>query len=400
MVLVLPWVDGVVQSMTYESRVSLSDATAEAARLPPQYDVIVVGGGSAGSAAAFHCARAGLRTLLLERHAFAEAGASWVNGIYGGAFDEAGIARPEAPELRAAGHRFHLVAGWTGRPVTIEDGGVIDVDMRLLNARLRAGAAAAGAELRDGVRVQAIRPGEVVTDEVLHARLVVDATGLGGLFDKRKPHPHDVCTAAQGIYAVHDAAAARAYFEGFGAAVGETVCFAAVAGGYSIVATRLEEVAGELELSVLTGSLAAFGHTAGRPLRDAFVDKPWVGPLRFGGHAPIPLHRPHRRLAFVHGEHAVVRLGDAAGQVFAAHGSGVGAQLVAARMLATAFAEHGVRGATRFERQWHRRFGPVFFAADAFRRMSKLLGPRSLDFMLRTGLVPKALIRAGFTAGL
>jgi flavin-dependent dehydrogenase len=102
----------------------------------------------------------------------------------------------------------------------------------------------------------------------------------------------------------------------------------------------------------------------------------------------------------VSGEHAVVRLGDAAGQVFAAHGSGIGAQLVAGRMLATAFVEHGARGTTKFERQWHRRFGPAFFAADAFRRMTRLFGPRTVDFVLRSGLVPKALIRAGFTAGL
>lgn len=364
------------------------------------YDVIIVGGGSAGSAAAYHCARAGLRTLLLERHALSESGARWVNGIYRGAFDEAGIAQPVAPELRAGGHRFHLVAGWTGRPVTIDDNRVIDVDMRLLNARLRAGAIAAGAELREHVRVRAIRHGEVEADQVLRARVVVDATGLGGLFDKRKPHPNDICTAAQGVYAIHDEAAARAFFAGYGASVGETVCFTAVAGGYSIVATRLEDISGELELSVLTGSVAALGHIAGKPLRDTFAAKPWVGPLRFGGHAPIPLHRPHRRLAFVSGERAVVRLGDAAGQVFAAHGSGIGAQLVAGRMLATALVEDGVRGAATFEQRWHRRFGAAFFAADAFRRMSRLFGPRSVDFVLRSGLVPKALIRAGFTAGL
>ena len=101
------------------------------------WDVIVVGAGSAGAAAALQCARRGLSTLLVDKHAFADAGARWVNGVHGRAFDEGEVERPGAPELRAAGHRFHLVAGWGPYAVTFEDTGVLDVDMRLLIERLR-----------------------------------------------------------------------------------------------------------------------------------------------------------------------------------------------------------------------------------------------------------------------
>lgn len=362
------------------------------------WDVIVVGAGSAGAATALQTARHGLATLLVDKHGFAEAGARWVNGVHGRAFDEAGVERPRAPELRAAGHRFHLVAGWGPYALTFDDTGVLDVDMRLLIERLRAEAARAGAELRERCAVTAIRPGTATTARgVERARVIVDATGLGGLFRSEKPRRADVCAAAQGVYAVRDRQLAEAFFARFEATPGETVCFTSVAGGYSIVSARLE---GD-ELSVLTGSLPALGHPPGRSLRDEFVSRhDWIGELRFGGHAPIPLHRPHRRLTFLEGAHAVVRLGDAAGQVYAAHGSGIGAQLVAARMLAERIARAGASGAHAWERAWHRRFGPAFFAADAFRRVSMRLGPEALGFAMRRGLMPKSLVRLGFTAGL
>lgn len=375
-------------------------------RMSGGYDaqVIVVGGGSAGAAAALHCARRGLETLVLERRPFARAGAAWVNGVHERAFSEGEIARPVAPELRAAAHRVHLVAGWGPNKAVIEGAGVLDVDMRRLVWRLRDEAARQGAALLDEIRVTAITPGEVhANGEVYRAPIIVDASGLGGLFKRDKPKPSEICAAAQGVYRVRYHSAAEAFFAAHGAAVGDALIFTAVAGGYSILNVRLE---GD-EVSVLTGSLPALGHASGRALRDDFVfrERAWIGEMVFGGHAPIPLHRPHRKLAFFEGTgpsgpRAVVRLGDAAGQVYAAHGSGIGAQLVAARMLAERVAKDGARGAATFERDWHRRFGLKFLAADVFRRASTLLGPRSLGVLLGRGLLPPGLVRLGMTAGL
>lgn len=364
------------------------------------WDVIVVGGGSAGAAAASQCARFGLGTLLLERRRFEVAGASWVNGIFGAAFDEAGIARPSAPELRAQGHRFVLVAGWGPHSVAIDETGVVDVDMRLLVARLREDARAHGAELRDETRVESLSCGAAILADgtTLEAPIIIDASGLGGLFRRVKPRPRDVCAAAQGVYRIRDHDRAGGFFAELGAEAGETVCFASVAGGYSIVNARIE---GD-ELSVLAGSLPALGHVSGRQLRDEFARRhDWIGEPVFGGHGPIPLHRPHRRLAFGEAkEQVVVRFGDSAGQVFAAHGSGIGAHLVGARMLAERLARDGPAGAFVFERAWHRRFGLKFLAADVFRRASMRLGPRVLATMIRTRMLPTGLVRVGFSAGL
>lgn len=389
------------------------------------WDVIVIGGGSAGSAAARACAVAGLSTLLLEKGRLDEAGAGWVNGVHGRQFDEAGLARPEPPERRAIRpitladgttdlhpHRFHLVAGHGPERLVFDDTGVLEVDMRHLNARLRKDALAAGATLRDQTRVLAVVGNAVKVpggDE--RARVIVDATGLGGFFRPEKPRPADICAAAQGVYRVLDRQAACAHFEALGARPGDTVCFTAVAGGYSIVSIRLEEgLASDaaqsdrdvgLELSILTGSLPALGHPSGIALRNKYVaELRWVGPMLFGGQAPIPLHAPRRRLAFVHDDYAVVRIGDAAGQVYAAHGSGIGAQLVAARMLADAIAARGFAGTRDFERRWHRRFFAEFAAADVFRRVSTKLGPKALGFLFKSGLLPKALVARGFNAGL
>ncbi|HRE88506.1 MAG TPA: hypothetical protein PK095_05135, partial [Myxococcota bacterium] len=74
---------------------------------------------------------------------------------------------------------------------------------------------------------------------------------------------------------------------------------------------------------------------------------------------------------------------DAAGLVYAAHGSGIGAQLIAARMLAEDLSTHGPAGALRFQRRWHRRFLAEFVAADTFRRLSAKLDGRSLGFLMR-----------------
>lgn len=386
--------------------------------MSPLYDVIVVGGGSAGSAVARATARAGLSTVLLEKGALDDAGAGWVNGVHGRSFDEAGVARPEAPERRATRplegvtdhgpHHFHLVAGWGPDRLSFTDTGVLEVDMRLLNRRLRQEARDAGAELRSDTRVISLddRPhiahGALRTSRGdMRAKVIVDATGLGGFFRPDKPRPADICAAAQGVYRVQDRAAAYAWFDSQQASPGDTVCFTSVAGGYSIVSARLEEGEHGPELSVLTGSLPALGHPSGLALRNAFVaSHAFVGPMIFGGQAPIPLHRPRLRLAFEAGSTRLVRVGDAAGLVYAAHGSGIGAQLIAAQMLAEDLAAHGPNGVFRFQRRWHRRFLAEFAAADTFRRLSAKLDGRALGFLMRHGLMPKSLVARGFLAGL
>ena len=57
-------------------------------------DVVVVGAGTAGAAAAAFCAERGLKTICVERAPLDRAGAAWVNGVPAWAFSRAGLAQP------------------------------------------------------------------------------------------------------------------------------------------------------------------------------------------------------------------------------------------------------------------------------------------------------------------
>jgi len=66
------------------------------------FDIIVVGGGTAGVVAAIQCGRAGMRTLLVEK-----------NGLPGGTMTAAGIAFPGL--FFVWGHQIIAGIGWDHR---------------------------------------------------------------------------------------------------------------------------------------------------------------------------------------------------------------------------------------------------------------------------------------------
>lgn len=352
-------------------------------------DVIVIGAGTAGAAAAASCARQGLRTLCLERGALDEAGARWVNGVPAWSFDVAGFAAPEGAELLGAGGPFHLVAGYGPRRIIIEDHGVLEVDMRALVRRLQRAAREAGAELREGVRVTGWNGRALETDAgPLPARFVIDASGLTGarLLDPPRVAPKDLCAAAQQVHRIDDAAAARAFFAAHDTPMGQVLCFTAVAGGYSILNLRAD---GD-HVSFLTGSIPALGYPSGKAILEEFVrEHPWVGERLYGGSRAIPLRRPFDRLA----AGPIAAIGDAGSQVFPAHGSGIGAGMVAARMLADTLAHGGTP--EEWAVAWQRRFGGLYAAYDLFRRFSSTLSIADLDRLMASGLMDPAMARAG-----
>ncbi|MFO7567341.1 MAG: FAD-dependent oxidoreductase [Enhygromyxa sp.] len=354
-----------------------------------RFDVAIIGAGTAGAGAAWQCARRGLRVVCLDARPLAEAGARWVNGVARWLLGAAEIPLPEGDELRADDGRFHLIAGWGPERVIMGERGVLELDMRKLVARLQGMAGDAGAELRGGVRVLGLEGDRLDTsDGPLRAEVFVDASGLASarlIPTPAIPRQH-ICAAAQAVHAVADLPAARAYFERHAVAEGESLCFAGIAGGYSILNVRLE---GD-ELSILTGSVPADGHLSGRALLDRFVaEQPWIGPELFGGARAIPIRRPFDRLA--HGR--VALLGDAGSQVFSAHGSGIGLGLLAGRMLAEALADG--RGVLHYQRRFHREQGGVLAAYDVFRRYSQRLSPSDLATLMRAGLLDAASATAG-----
>lgn len=353
------------------------------------YDVVVVGAGTAGAATAALCAERGLRVRCLDRRPLTDAGARWINGVPEQAFLDAGLALPRAPEIRGRGDGFHLIAGWGPRRLTIADHGVLEVDMRLLVARLHERARRAGVELTGGVEVTGMDARGVRTSRgVVPARYVVDASGLSGVRLLQQPRvaPAHLCTAAQAVREVRDTAAALAFFARHQVPVGEVACFTGVAGGFSIVNVRTD---GQ-RVSILTGSIPATGQPGGKALLDRFVaEQSWIGPSLFGGARAIPLRRPYDRLA----SDRIALIGDAACQVFSAHGSGIGVGLVAARMLADALASGA--GPQGYAVAWQRRYGGLLATYDLFRRFSQTLTAADLERMMDSGLMDADMARFG-----
>ena len=352
-------------------------------------DLVVIGLGTAGAAAAGLAAGAGLKVIGLDRRPLETAGARWVNAVPKWCFERAGLALPEPPELRVASSPFHLIAGWGPTRLTLAGHELLEVDMRLLIARLQREAVAAGAELRGAVSVTGFSNGVLDTDAgPIQTRWVADASGLAGagLIQRPRPRPEELCTAAQEVRRINNHQSAMAFLRRYDAAEGETLAFTCVAGGYSVVNVRVD---GD-EISILTGSIPATGAPAGRVLMDRFVEEhAWVGDTIFGGARAIPLGRPHLRLA----EGPVALLGDAANQVYAMHGSGIGAGLVAAAMLVKSLAGGGTPEDYNYE--WQRAWGGQMAGAVAFARFSSTVTPEDMATLIRSGLMNPDLTRKG-----
>lgn len=357
--------------------------------LPERVDLLIVGAGTAGAALAARAASRGLCVLCVDRSALDGAGARWVNGVATTAFDEADVPRPTGEELRGDDAGFHLLAGHGPERLLMRGHGVLEVDMRLLVARLQDYAKEAGATLAGETEVRGFGDSEVHTTRGrVRAEHVVDASGLAGakLLGPVPLERTDLCAAAQAVYAVRDAAGARAFLDAHGVAEGETLCFSGVAGGYSILNVGVH---GD-EVSLLTGSIPADGQPSGKSMLETFVaEQPWIGARRFGGHRAIPLGRPRDTL--VRGR--VALLGDTARQVFSAHGSGIGAGMVAARVLADTLADTGSLEA--YPVRWMRAHGGLIAASDVFRRFSQTLPLEGLKRLMRSGLIDEASAAAG-----
>lgn len=359
-------------------------------------DVVVIGLGSAGAAAARAGARAGLSVHALDAGPLERAGAHWVNGVALWCFDEGGVSRPEAPERLSGSDVFHLVAGWGPHKLTLASRGHAEVDMRLLVRRLQDEARAAGAVLEGGRRVEgASEDAEGVTVETdagpIRARWLVDASGLKGAgLGPRSPVPSaEICVAAQEVRELSDVQAARGFFVDHGVRPGEVLCFTGVAGGFSIVNVALHLADEHPHLSILTGSIPGRGHPSGVQLLNDFVaEHGWVGPKVFGGARPIPLAPPPAVMA----DGRIALIGDAARQVFAGHGSGIGMQMIAAKVLAEALAGGGTPWDynARFQREW----GGELAASVVFARYSAPMSLQDFSDAVSSGLLPRSASEA------
>ena len=375
-------------------------------------DVLVVGAGSAGCAVAANFALRGRDVLLIDKRDPTASGARWLNAVPPWCFDEAGLARPEAPEKWGSGEgASHLTVAGSTRTVRLPDPDPVHVDMRALVMRLRDRAIAAGVRCERGAVTEvrrAGRGGRVDRVEVeglgeVRARLVVDASGMGGAIRRRVPalasrcpavRPEDICAAAQFQHAVSDPDGLRAFLATYGAVPGDSVGILGVAGGYSTLTIFTEPTC--REVGVLAGSIPALGAATGAQVLEGFVSRaPWIGERLYGGQSAIPLRRPYGVL----GAAGVALVGDAACQVYSSHGSGVGMGLVAARMLADAVGDAedpGTdEGLDRYTRSFHRVHGGLLTSSDAFRRLSQGIERGVVASLIEHGILDARALTMG-----
>lgn len=353
-----------------------------------KYDVAIIGAGSAGAATALSCARRGLKTLCIDGRPLGSAGASWINGIPRHCFAAAEISAPVGAERVSESTPFNMIAGWGPTTMRIPSEGLIEVDMRRLVDRLQQSALDAGAHLRGQVRAGALTDDGLATDQgELIARVVVDASGIkgAGLLPRQPTPPERICVAAQAVHRVADPQAADDFFTSRGQAPGEISVFTGVAGGYSIVNVGLH---GD-RVGILTGSIPGLGHPSGVQLLQRFVrEQSWIGERLSGGAGPIPLSPPQ---VLARGRVALV--GDAAGQVYAMHGSGVGAGMMAGAMLAQTLSEGG--DPEDYSARWLRRHGSSFAGAFLFARFSSTLEVAELEALINSGILVPGLLSDG-----
>lgn len=360
----------------------------EMSSLPDRVDVVIIGAGTAGAAAAYQLARRGMSALCLDRRPLDGAGAHWVNSVAENLFEAADIPLPQGDEIVGGNRPFYLFAGWGPRRIELDSYGAPELDMRKLVARLQGLAAGAGATLVGGVRVDAVDDQHVHTAAgSVRSRWVVDASGLAGLrlLEPPKVSARDLCSASQSTFRLADEVAARAFWAQHDASFGDNLCFAGVAGGYSILNVHVH---GD-EVGILTGTIPGEGNPSGTALLRSFADRhEWIGEEIHTGSRAIPVRRPFDRLT----DGRVIAIGDAASQVFPAHGSGIGAGMIAARKLADALADG--RGAHAFAADWMRTEGGKFAAYDVFRRFTQRMGEAELGTLLRTGLMDQITAKA------
>lgn len=379
-----------------------------------RFDVVVVGGGTAGLQAALQLARVGRSVVVLERRAEGTSGARWINGVLDWQYERAGLAPAVAPERRHAGGTAVMVSPSGRHRFPVVGSPVVEADMRELSARLAHDASAAGVDVRwattdpvlelDWGRPVAVRAASAERGDLrLEADLFVDASGRAAVVRKQVPElraacpdvaPADTCSAEQQVFEVADRDGALAFVKEQGVDLGDAVVAVGVEGGYSTINIRVDESLEEV--SVLTGSIPSLGHATGPAMVKAVrALHPWIGPSIFGGSGLIPLRRTYDRFTAP----GVALVGDAAGQVMAGHGSGIGFGLIAGKVLAEAVGADGDPGdpATlwRYQARYLREFGATLAGYDAVRRMSVALGRDGVEELFAAGVFSEAMVRPG-----
>jgi len=382
-----------------------------------KYDMIVVGAGSAGASTAYHLASSGYDVALLEKKSMEQAGAKWVNDIAPWMFDMAKLPRPESPEKRDDFKPFTMMSQNHQKRIQLPKRPLWGVDMRKLTKRLQSMALNAGVTPYDHVEIidlifQGNRPSEIkisISDSLSHkvfhtlkADLFIDATGMKGELRQLMPaakklwptiQPFDTCSAAQQVCFISDRSGAQAFLNKLNIPEDHFICFTGVQGGFSTKMFYIDE--GFETVSILTGVLWDGHHGTGLDLINQIkADHSWIGPIDFGGSGLIPIRRPFDQL----GIEGIALIGDAACQVFPAHGSGVGNGLIASYLLKESiqpFHDPGSQEAIdAYQQAFHRYRGAYCAAYEIFSRMSRDMSENDIYQMIHNGWLSSTSVHA------
>lgn len=385
--------------------------------MPSSFDVVVVGAGTAGANAAYQFARRGRKVLLVERRPAHLAGAQWNNGVLDRHFHRAGLEPPSGPERASEGGAVHLRATDPRIGPDLHVSPTVGADMALLGDRLRGLALGAGAELIDqvdtiDVHVEArngrIRSLALRRDGALPrpvtAALIVDASGRRGVIRRHAAHltrwcptlrTDELCSASDVHHEITDAGAAKDFLSRHGAEPGDAVTFVGTHGGFSTTAIT---VSADVEhVGILVGCLANGRYSTGpRMVAEVLEKEAWIGARTKGGSGVIPLRRPFARFTAP----GIALVGDAACQVFPAHGSGIGIGLIAGTMLAEGVADADDPGDAdtlwrRYQAPFQHRYGGDLAGFDALRRATTRLGAVGVDGLVRSGVMDGSTAQAG-----
>lgn len=379
-------------------------------------DVAILGAGIAGCHLAQLLAHTGISVALIDHLGLSCSGPDWINAVPLWMFDEAGLEGPQGQELFDLNERFIVRAPDQKTRVIVDDLHVADVHMGQLGKRLK--------EKFVKGKVGLFLHGNITSCQFnndrltkiagesqdlgafsIQAPLFVDASGIKAIL--RKSHPQssrywpliassDMCTAAQRTLEIKDPHGALTFLEKNNFAPGDILADVGFMGGYSLFRIQIDKSINHI--SILCGIRALPEFLGAQTLVSQFVGKnAWIGKVFIDGRGVIPIKAPYRKLT----SSGLALIGDAACQVYAAHGSGIGIGLIAAKMLADSliaarYLGHDLGGPEAlggYQRAFHQRYYRRLYFSEHFRKFSQSLKPESMIRLIESGMLSSGLLK-------
>jgi geranylgeranyl reductase family protein len=343
-------------------------------------DLVVIGGGPAGTSAAASAAAQGHTVVVLEEHATVGEPVHCTGVLAAEAFDELGLARTSVlNELRRV--CFHAPGGAILDYDTPAAEAVV-IDRGAFDRELAAQAVKAGAEIRVGARVADL---SVTTDgviatladgRVVEGRAAVLATGANYALQRRlgMGFPRVYLQSAQREFPADSSGPVEVFF-------GRTT---APKGFAWVVPVQRPE-----------GPFVRVGVMAERDVERGFqamvtrAEDRWG--MQIGDATPRRKMLPLSAVGRSYGDR-VLAVGDAAGLVKPTTGGGIYYSIVSGRLagqiLSTALARNklSARDLAGYQREWRRRFMREFGAQLALRMLAHRMSDETIDTMFELSL--------------